>query len=75
MKTPIILGTTLLAFACGGCSTGNPSARSEYSDPLFDSRVSKRAAREAEIRKIYPGLSEKNIQEKLANEFPAGLPR
>ena len=75
MKTLIMFGTIIVVSLCCGCSSGSTTGRSEYADPLFDSRFSKRAAREAEIRKLHPSLSEQQVQEKLTVEFPVGVPR
>lgn len=57
------------------CSSGNPSARNDYATPSFATRAAKRSAREAEIRKLYPTLSDKQIGQKLDAEFPPGAAR
>jgi hypothetical protein len=38
--------------------------------PVSSGRNATRAARETEIRKLYPTLSEKQIEQKLFTEFP-----
>lgn len=75
MKTLILLGVWTAAAVLGGCASGNISSRDDYADPTFSSRSSKRAARESEIRKLYPTLSEKQIQQKLDAEFPPNATR
>lgn len=59
----------------GACSSAPTSARTDYADPSFGNLASRRAARETEIRKTFPGLSEKQINEKLAFEFPLAAPQ
>ncbi|MBS0632653.1 MAG: hypothetical protein JSS11_12130 [Verrucomicrobia bacterium] len=57
------------------CSSGPTSARDDYANPTFANPAAKRAARETEIRKLYPMLSDKQIQQKLDGEFPPGVKR
>lgn len=66
-----LVGLLLVA----ACSSGNPSARNDYKDSAFTTPAAKRAAREAEIRKLYPTLTEKQIEQKLDGEFPPGAAR
>lgn len=68
----VLAAAVLLVSACSNAST---ASRSDYADPSFGSQASKRAARETELRKFRPNLSDKQIAEKLAMEFPAGVPR
>jgi len=75
MNSLPVLVVAALGFLCGACSSGNISGRNDYSSAHFDSRNSKRAAREMEIRKLYLSLTEDQMQQKLAVEFPVGLPK
>lgn len=66
-----LIGLLLVA----ACSSGNPSARNDYANSSFTTQGAKRSAREAEIRKLYPTLSEKQIAQKLDAEFSPGAAR
>lgn len=67
----VAIGLPLLA----ACSSGSTSARDDYANPLFANQAAKRAARANEIRKLYPTLSEKQVQQKLDGEFLSGVKR
>lgn len=68
MKLPLLALLLLLA----ACSSAPTTSRTDYADPSFGGLVSRRAAREAEIRRLFPDLSEKQIQQKVALDSPPG---
>jgi len=73
MKLPLLSILSLLLLAA--CSSAPTTSRTDYADPSFGGFVSRRAAREAEIRRSFPNLSPQQVEEKLALEFPSGAPR
>ena len=71
-----LVGTVLLInSACYTAPRNSAPMRDDYANAAFHAPAAKRAAREAEIRKLYPTLSEKQIEQKLDTEFPAGIAR
>lgn len=72
MKHFLTLIAVVGLLAGSACSSGTPASRSDYANPAFGSRESRRAAREAEIRKLHPDMTEKQVSQQLASEFPVG---
>ncbi|MCX6952666.1 MAG: hypothetical protein NTV51_10955 [Verrucomicrobia bacterium] len=65
---PLLLsGVALLA---ASCSSGHPASRADYVSGGFGSVASRRNARAAEIRKLHPDLSEKEVSRQVELEFP-----
>jgi hypothetical protein len=73
MKLPLL--TLLSVFLFAACSSAPTTSRTDYADPSFGGVISRRAAREAEIRRSFPDLSPQQVEQKLAFEFPPGVPR
>jgi len=74
LAASLALAGTLMLMG-SACYSINTPPRNDYASPTFRTQAAKRAAREAEIRKLYPTLSEKQIQQKLDGEFPPGVKR
>lgn len=70
MKSIIALAGFTTALLVAGCASGNPAARTDYVDPNFASPAARRSQRAAEIRKLYPTLSEQQITDKVNTELP-----
>lgn len=70
MKLSAIAVSLVILWGMSACSSGNPSGRSDYANPAFGSAQSQRAARAAEIRKLHPNLTDKQVAQQLESEFP-----
>lgn len=75
LAASLALAGTVLLLGSACYSINTPPPRAHHANPTFPTPAAKRAAREAEIRRLYPALSEKQIQQKLDGEFPSGVTR